>query len=338
MRTIAITGLAAISCVIWAGPVQAQDQPGRMVLSDRQTGAPAPLANWQPGTPVQSSAFGDYPEPISAPDFEGASLINDDWHDDGCPACAGGDGSLWTDFALRRPCDPRWYLGGMVGVAVRDDESAHSPDTAVLIDYDNNAAGGGSVGYLFKATDHFQARLEGEFLHRHNGIESVLLNGVTQNDLGGESSTFSAMFNLVWDVDSDFWNWSPINRRLVPYFGLGVGVVHIDQDIRFNGNRMNDDDTVFGGQVLVGLSYRIKRDWEMFVDGRFLWAADPDFATTINGTSTPFKSDYQSQTVMFGMRFYFDNLPLFGPLWENSKGPGCDSAFRPDIVTYGGGR
>lgn len=232
--------------------------------------------------------------------------------------------------------DPRWYLGGMLGAAIPESENFQSPRDQLNVHYDVGFASGATVGYLFNVSDRFDARVEGEFRFLHSGVESGDLNVADVSRFTGESETSVGMVNFLFDMNHDLWWGHKHRHRFIPYAGVGVGFANIDQDFRFDGDRLSDEDQVFAGQAIAGLTYKVREDLDLFVDSRFLWTADPSYRAHIDGVPVSLEGNHESVSVMFGLRIYLDNLPIFGPPWERPKGPHSDSLFRPEVILPGG--
>lgn len=168
--------------------------------------------------------------------------------------------------------------------------------------YDTGFIISGAVGYATAPVwDYGSLRLEGEVSYRQNDIDvhSVAALGGDQPGSTGEASALAFMANVYHDFlpGSDF----------RPYVGGGIGLASIefsDYGIAAVPDVLDDDDTAFAYQLIAGASYSFTPQLAATIDYRF-FAADPELETSAATGSVSNDVDYQSQTIMVGLRYTF---------------------------------
>ncbi len=86
----------------------------------------------------------------------------------------------------------------------------------------------------------------------------------------------------------------------VPYLGLGVGAARISLDNTSPADAIIDDeDTVFAYQAIVGVSYCVCECWDLFLEYRYLGTSNPEF----RNSDYKIESEYCSHLVDVGFRF-----------------------------------
>ncbi len=151
----------------------------------------------------------------------------------------------------------------------------------------------GALGY-----DYGMVRAELELGYRHNTVDSHTssVGGALANP-DGDSSAFSMMINGLYDFENE----SPFT----PYVGLGIGFANIDYDnYRAAGaTAVNDDDTVFAYQAMVGFDYAFNHQISGIAEYRYFGTADPDITTTIGNNDT--SSEYDNHALLVGIGLGF---------------------------------
>jgi len=179
-----------------------------------------------------------------------------------------------------------WYAGAQVGVTRLEDAGFSGAGFApVTAEFDTGYGLLGQVGYGFGAF-----RLEGELGWRSNGVDNV-------GGLGGSGDLTAAtlMANAYYDIQTG----SPFT----PYLGVGLGGARVSADqIGAAGVQLVDDtDTVFAYQGIVGASYEVDRNLLLKADYRYLRTEDPDFTAAAGNV----KSEYASHSIMVGFTWRF---------------------------------
>jgi len=179
-----------------------------------------------------------------------------------------------------------FYGGAALGLSSSPDTKA-SGTSGGTVQFDNSAVGAAFVGYDF--TDNW--RTEGELSRRAASLETV--SGTTAS---GKTLATSLMVNVLYDLDLDF--------AAKPYIGVGAGVssVELDKAKPFGGSTINTSDTVGAVQAIVGISYALNDQIDLFTDYRYFSTAKADFSTQ-NGAKT--SMDFAAHSAMIGVKFSF---------------------------------
>ncbi|MBW7850366.1 MAG: OmpA family protein [Rhodospirillales bacterium] len=196
-------------------------------------------------------------------------------------------GTTLTAAAAAAAAETRgWYMGAQLGLTLAQDTSAAGSGVPTIsTDYDPGYGILGQVGYGFG-----QWRVEGELGWRTNEVDTV--NGA---DGSGDLRATSLMGNLYYDFMPE--------SRFSPYLGVGLGGANVSaKDFSSAGVQLvDDDDTVFAYQGIVGASYELDRNLSIKADYRYIRADDAKF--TVPGGSA--KADYASHNVMVGFVWRF---------------------------------
>jgi OOP family OmpA-OmpF porin len=183
------------------------------------------------------------------------------------------------------------YLGLGAGINMQNREN-YSNVTPNGVDYSQGVAVLGSGGYKFG--NGFRAELEVGY--RDNGVSSAF-GGVGKNDV----SAWSGMVNGLYDIDT--------GGAITPYLGAGLGMVYVDrggagnQHVAFNGTAT--DGAI---QAIAGVSFAITYNLKLDVSYRYITTfSDESYTLTPGGASV--SSDYESHTVLAGLRWEFGEPP-----------------------------
>ncbi|OEJ67542.1 OmpA family protein [Magnetovibrio blakemorei] len=181
-----------------------------------------------------------------------------------------------------------FYGGAALGLSSSPDTKA-SGTSGGTVQFDNSTVGAAFVGYDFANNWH----IEGELSRRAAG-----LNTVAGTAASGETLVTSLMVNAIYDLDLD------LDFAAKPYVGVGAGVssVEMDNATPFGGSTLNTSDTVGAVQAIVGISYALNDQIDLFTDYRYFTTAKADFSTQ-NGAKT--SMDYSAHSAMIGVKFSF---------------------------------
>jgi len=158
------------------------------------------------------------------------------------------------------------------------------------IGYDTGWAVSGAIGW--RVLDLY--RLELEASHRENDVWHVY----SGSPPGGSVASTTYMANGYFDL--------PLLHYvgLAPYVGLGVGRAQFTHDIRANGATLADSSAhALAYQVIGGLEYPvIPGTISTTFEYRYLSSTHPTFR---DQSGLYYHSDYESHTLMVGLRFTF---------------------------------
>ncbi|WP_029007711.1 outer membrane protein [Azospirillum halopraeferens] len=164
---------------------------------------------------------------------------------------------------------PGWYVTGAAGVNQQPAYDVGGGTAYGEAESDTGWAVSGAVGYALRPW-----RAEVELSFRRNGLDTVTVGGRETGGRGDLNQT-ALMVNGYYDV--------PTGGPVVPYVGLGVGVVRVRadgwgvQDPARGLTAVSDTATLFGGQAIVGVSYVFSPDVRLNVDYRYMRTAQGSF-------------------------------------------------------------
>jgi OOP family OmpA-OmpF porin len=179
------------------------------------------------------------------------------------------------------------YVSGGLGMNWVEDADV-SNGASGEVDYDTGWLGAIAVGYGFGNG----FRLEGEMSHRRNDADDF--SGVS---LSGRAETTGFMANVLYDFN--------FSRKFMPYvgFGLGAAVVEADEVSPLPAaDRVNDEDTTFAWQAIVGVTVPLSEQLDLFADYRYFDAGDVDLRSD---GGTDIDTEYAAHSAMIGIRFRF---------------------------------
>lgn len=200
------------------------------------------------------------------------------------------------------------YLGAGGGLNLLQDSSdLDGTGINTSADFDEGWAGVGSVGYAFGNG----LRLELEGGYRTNAVDEI--GGSSSSS--GDANAISVMGNVLYDIDT--------GTAFTPYIGAGVGAANIDADgyTPVGATSINDDDTVFAYQGILGAAYNLGSSAQIFADYRYFATQDPEFSAA-SGVSVD--GEYASHTILVGLRFFFggpkpEPKPMAEPMMKKEE-------------------
>lgn len=193
-----------------------------------------------------------------------------------------------------------WYAGVAAGWNQTRDGDISGTGINHSTSYDHGWAGLANLGYGFG-----QIRVEGELGYRQNDVDKV--GGVAS---GGDVSSWSVMGNVLYDFPVDF--------VVKPYIGAGIGGAHVDFDgVTRNGAFLDDSDTVFAYQGIVGAGIDLTSQWRLNLDYRYFATLDAGVTTKQN---QGVDAEYSNHTVMLGIVYKF-GAPAPKPVVQPAAAP-----------------
>ncbi|MGI9463090.1 MAG: outer membrane protein [Aestuariivirgaceae bacterium] len=206
---------------------------------------------------------------------------------------------------------PDFYATVFGGVNFLDDANfsgiiAGAPQS-VDVDYDDGFVVGGALGVRWNSFNFgpLVPRTEIEVSYRENDVDSVDFSGNgpgNEPNASGDTSALFVMGNLLFDIKGLF------DDRFTPYFGGGVGVAFVENDVVYGpGITLDDDDEAFAFQVIVGADYKFTERFSVFVDGRYFQALDVSSSrVTPAGVNTgTVEEDLEGFNALGGIRYTF---------------------------------
>jgi len=191
-----------------------------------------------------------------------------------------------------------FYLKGFGGLGLLEDAEILFDDGAGSVtdgdgEFESGYMAGAALGY--RLNDHL--RLEAEYAYRTNDLDSFQSGGSVLGN-GGDFASTAVLFNVLYDFDTDW--------RFDPYVGVGFGTAtEIDIDLEgpgFTGEASFSSDSP-AAQYMVGAQGALTQSLDLFVEGRFFRAFDPDMSG--EGNLGNVESEYGHFSLLFGLSFGF---------------------------------
>lgn len=192
------------------------------------------------------------------------------------------------------------YIAGSAGLSLPRDMDLDGGTINSSIDLETGPAAVISIGTGLMEN----VRGEIELGFRSNDAGSI--SGASAS---GDTRSLSAMFNGFYDFDT--------GSNLTPYIGFGFGAARVSANgiSPVSGTRVDDTDTGFAYQGIVGAAYELNANWLATADYRYFSAPNLDFLSD-NGTGLD--SNYDDHTFMIGLRFNFPKPKVPTPVVEVS--------------------
>ncbi len=185
-----------------------------------------------------------------------------------------------------------FYLGGNVGLSIPGSAQYDSGAVSNDVDTDIGFAGLLTGGYQLENNWRFEGEL-GARLANQVGDISGTGSGPTEK---GNINVYSLMANAIYGI--------PTGTKFTPYVGAGAGVARVSaNNIRtLFSTSVDDSDTAFAYQGILGMEYDISDSLKAGLDYRYFRTADLKFS---DATATAVKADYENHTVTMGVRYLF---------------------------------
>ena len=189
------------------------------------------------------------------------------------------------------------YVSGFAGAVFLSDADVTDPTDPGTLSSDTGAGFGAAVGFSVLG----YARVEGEIAYRTSDLDSHTDSSST-TALGGDTTALSFMGNAFYDLD--------LGLPVVPYVGAGVGlaIISLDASIDFGGSTfqiMDDGDTVFAYQGIVGVAYEFSGGLAATLDYRYFATMDPELTETAAFGGETAEIEYASHNLTVGIRYQF---------------------------------
>lgn len=212
-------------------------------------------------------------------------------------------GALLAAFGAAADDVRGFYTGLNAGVNFQSDSDFEiGGGVGVDNEYDAGFAISGVAGYDYGQAFGFAGvRGELELAYRENEIDVHTVDALGGDQPGseGESSSLALMANGYLDFNEI--------GRFTPYVGAGIGFAQVsfeDYGIQAAPDVLDDEDTGFAWQLMVGTSVDVSETTALVLDYRFL-RADVDLTSSAATGSVDSDVDYQTQTLSVGVRYKF---------------------------------
>jgi OOP family OmpA-OmpF porin len=193
-----------------------------------------------------------------------------------------------------------WYAGIHGGYTMAEDHDfTYTAGTDVDTELDPGYAIGLTVGYDYGIVheSHIGLRNELEFTYRNNEVDTHSTGGSPLAGPTGELTSHAFMANTIAYHESD--------SMVKPYIGAGIGFAMVefeDYGVTAIPNVMDDDDTVFAYQGIVGAEWEVNKEVAITTDYRYFATLDPEVTTA---TSTSTETSYGTHNFLVGVKFKF---------------------------------
>jgi outer membrane protein OmpA-like peptidoglycan-associated protein len=188
-----------------------------------------------------------------------------------------------------------FYIGGAGGLNLARDSDLESAAFNTEAEFDLGWLALGTFGYEYG----HGLRTEIELGYRANDLDQVGGAGAT-----GDATVWSGMVNVVYDFDVDW----PVR----PYVGAGLGAGRVKADgiSPVSTTRIDDTDTAFAYQAMVGVEWAMTDRLHLNAGYRYFAVPDLEFRAA-SGANVD--SEYSAHGVTLGLRFLLGPKPAKRP-------------------------
>ncbi len=207
-----------------------------------------------------------------------------------------------SSLAFAQKAPEGFYLGIGGGVTWLSDSDFSTAPLGLngTLDHDTGYGIIGQIGYAFG--NGFRVELE-------PGYRRTSTDTLHGGNLGGSFSTdghveaLSGMVNVLYEY--------PTGTPISPYIGAGIGVAHLKLDTKAASvsTVIDDSDTQFAYQGIVGASWELMPNWRLALDYRYFATTDPSFSGRVGSTPVSVDSEYRSHNVFLTLRYTFGPTP-----------------------------
>jgi len=202
--------------------------------------------------------------------------------------------------------ESRFYISGFIGAAFVDDNefegvvSGASP--VINLDYDTGLFLGGAIGKEFGEFGPGSLRGELELSYLQSDVDRLDFtgNGASPDVIIGDAefSSVNLAANFLLDFDT--------GGLITPYIGGGLGVAFTDFEAAYvPGVRLDDSDTNFLLQGIVGASAPLNDSADLFVEGRYtrIFNVESQRIAPTGAITGIGEADFDNFAVAGGLRF-----------------------------------
>jgi opacity protein-like surface antigen len=192
------------------------------------------------------------------------------------------------------------YVSAQGGFVMTDEHDFnYNSANQVSTELDDGYAFGINAGYDHGLLTHnIGLRTELEYTYRNNEVDTHSINGASPSaGATGEVTSNAFMANAIAYAET--------NTPIKPYIGGGLGFAMVEYEgygVSAIPAVLDDDDTVFAYQGILGAEYEITEEFSLTGDYRYFKTTDPDVTSAVNfSTST----EYENHNFIFGARYKF---------------------------------
>ena len=200
--------------------------------------------------------------------------------------------------------DPNLYVSGAVGVGmVLDKDMVFTTvpgNNTFDFAFEPGIVLNGAVGTRLP----YNLRVEVEAGWSNNDLQDLAGFGAGKIDTDGNVTATTFMLNALYDFG--------LTQELSLFAGVGAGVALIDADFTRGASNpafilARGDETRFAYQAILGASYDVTNDIEVFGRYTYLGTLGDDFTVINSSGATPFqtKFDFDRHAISAGVTFHF---------------------------------
>jgi OOP family OmpA-OmpF porin len=187
-----------------------------------------------------------------------------------------------------------WYSSLGAGLNILRNSDIKGSGFETHGDFNDGYVVNGAIGYQWG-----HLRGEGEIGYRHNDLDHL-------TGLGGKGSGDASAIDLMANGYYDFLPYSKFD----PYIGAGIGVARVDYSSLAGaaGTTLIDQtDTKFAYQGIVGARYLIAPQWDLGAEYRYFATLTPHVTTTAATVPASIGVDapYRNHSIMLGLTYHF---------------------------------
>jgi opacity protein-like surface antigen len=197
-----------------------------------------------------------------------------------CQECyCGFYGQFWGGVNLAKDAELAFNPTGIVAATHTD-----------VFDYEIGWTAGAAVGHQWSSG----MAIEFEASHRANDVDThrdILATSNAEGDIG------------IWAFFSNAYYRFNCCQCIVPYLGVGIGIARLSIDNTSPSDAVIDDnDSSFVWQGIVGASYCVCDCWDLFLEYRFFDLPNTEWRTP----TYRIESDFRAQQLQVGIRWVME--------------------------------
>jgi opacity protein-like surface antigen len=201
------------------------------------------------------------------------------------------------------PVGAGWYSELRLGTAAAEDSDLEDglPDTNFDA-FDIGTALSVAVGFARPRASGGRWRAEFELSRWRNHADVIDFGKVRgEHRLSGPVDTLALAGNVIYD----FAPWATLR----PYAGLGVGFAEVDYDVTLQeagvaSKYVDDADSGFAVQALLGVGVRLSSRLEASLNYRYWWAPSVKLS---DPQQVDLKTEHSAHVLMLGLRYRFND-------------------------------
>lgn len=204
----------------------------------------------------------------------------------------------------------RFYVSGFGGFTFAGDTGLNGTvggaNQTVAIDFDNGYTIGAALGYNYGDIGNgSNLRAEVELTYSDQDIDQIFFSGngpAAEVNVAGDFTTTNLVVNGLVDLPAIG------DGSITPYVGGGIGVAFSEIDAVYGpGVRLDNDETNFLAQAIIGASYAATETTDLFVEARYarIFNFETPRFNGAGGLTGVIEDDVDTAGINFGLRVKF---------------------------------